>query len=260
MTSPIGIIGTGAIAKDIVDGLSATAEEGPAIHLSPRNARTANALASRHPNVRVCADNQSVIDAAPLILLTVRPDDVGEALAGLHVPGDRVLISAVAGWSVEALRAQLDADVAVVRSIPLPAVRQQQGITALHPAHPVAEELFSRLGGTLVTQDPAVFDALSAATASISSYLHYLDTIAGWITRQGMDSRAAEGYVRSMFSGVNAALADERTDLPELGRAHETPGGNNEALRARWFNPQNRAALGQALEHIRQRVATARAD
>ncbi|MER5392092.1 NAD(P)-binding domain-containing protein [Saccharopolyspora sp. NPDC002686] len=250
----IGIIGTGSIAADIVDGLHADGD-GPAIYLSPRNARIANDLASRHPDVHVCADNQSVVDAAPLILLAVRPADVREALAGLRVPGDRVVISAVAGWSVEALGTQLDADVTIVRSIPLPAVRQRRGITALHPAHPIAEELFDRLGGTLVVDEPTTFDALSAATASISSYLHYLDTVADWIAGQGMDSRAAEGYVRSMFAGVSTSLADRSTGLSELGRAHETPGGNNEALRARWFNAENRAALGEALEHIRQRVA-----
>ncbi|MDA3646662.1 NAD(P)-binding domain-containing protein [Saccharopolyspora indica] len=255
MIESIGIIGTGSIAADIVDGLNAATGQRPTIHLSPRNARIANALARRHPDVHVRADNQAVVDAAPLILLAVRPDVVREALTGLRVPGDRVLISAVAGWSVEALGAQLDADVTVVRSIPLPAVRQQRGITALHPAHPAAEELFDRLGGTLVVDDPATFDALSAATASISTYLHYLDAVAGWIARQGMDPHAAEGYVRSMFAGVGASLGDRSTGLSELGRAHETPGGNNEALRARWFDQQNRAALDEALEHIRRRVA-----
>ncbi|RKT82680.1 pyrroline-5-carboxylate reductase [Saccharopolyspora antimicrobica] len=255
MIECIGIIGTGSIAADIVDGLCTAPEPSPAIHLSPRNARIASALARRHPGVHVRADNQSVVDAAGLILLAVRPDAVREALTGLRVPDDRVLISAVAGWSIEALRAQLDSDVTVVRSIPLPAVRHQRGVTALHPAHPAAEEVFDRLGGALVVDDPTTFDALSAATATISTYLHYLDAVAGWIARQGMEPHAAEDYVRSMFSGVNAALADQSTGLSELGRAHETPGGNNEALRARWFDSQNRAALDEALEHIRRRVA-----
>ncbi|MER6990999.1 NAD(P)-binding domain-containing protein [Saccharopolyspora hirsuta] len=246
----IGIIGTGSIARDIVDGL---APEGPTVHLSPRNARIANELARRYPDVHVRADNQSVVDAAPLILLAVRPDNVREALAGLRVPGDRVVISAVAGWSVEALSALLGDGVTVVRSIPLPAVRERRGITAVHPAHPAAEELFDRLGGALVVEEPTTFDALSAATASISSYLHYLDAVAAWIARQGMAADAAESYVRSMFSGIS--IADQSTSLSELARAHETPGGNNEALRERWFNPQNRAALDDALEHIRRRVA-----
>ncbi|WP_228004181.1 NAD(P)-binding domain-containing protein [Amycolatopsis sp. YIM 10] len=253
-TNTIGIIGTGAIAKDIVDGLGDTAE---AVFLSPRNARTANALADRHAHVRVCADNQSVVDAAPLLLLSVRPDQVPEALAGLRVPDDRVLVSAVAGWSAEALRARLGTDATIVRSIPLPAVRRRQGVTALYPAHPVAEELFGRLGGTVVAETAAVFDALSAATASISSYLSYVDTVAGWIAGQGMAPEAAETYVRSMFTGVSAALAEQGTPLPELAKAHETPRGNNEALRTRWFTAQNRAALEDALEHIRERVATA---
>lgn len=250
-----GIIGTGAIAQDIVDGLGDTAK---AVFLSPRGARTAQALADRHAHVQVCADNQSVIDAAPLVLLAVRPDQVPDALAGLRVPDDRVLISAVAGWTADALRARLGTGATIVRSIPLPAVRRRQGVTALYPGHPVAEELFGHLGGTVVAESAAVFDALSAATASISSYLNYVDTVAAWIAGQGLDLQAAENYVRSMFTGVSAALADQRTTLPELARAHETPQGNNEALRTKWFTAENRAALEDALEHIRERVTQPR--
>jgi pyrroline-5-carboxylate reductase len=249
MIDRIGFVGTGAIAEAIVDGLGT---DGPSVFLSPRNARTADALARRHPNVRVCEDNQAVVDAAPVVLLTVRPDSVGEVLGELRVPGDRVLISAVAGWSVEALRARLDADVPIVRAIPLPAVRQRRGITAVYPAHPVAQDVFGPLGGTLVAPDPETFDALSAATATISTHLHYLDTIAHWVTLHGVEPREADRYVRGMFAGIGA---DDSIPLAELAGAHETPGGVNEALRTNWFDPRNKAALERALDDIRQRVA-----
>lgn len=253
MIDRIGIIGTGAIAAAIVDGLCATPEDAPAVHLSPRNAQTARDLASRHASVQVCDDNQSVADSASVILLSVRPDDVREVLGELRMPAGGVLLSAVAGWSLEALRECLDAEMAIVRTIPLPAVRQRQGITAVYPAHPAAYDVFDPLGGTLVTSSPESFDVLSAATASMSSYLHYVHTVADWVTRQGVES--ADDYVRSMFLGANAHLADTRIALSELGKAHETPGGNNEALRTGWFDAQNTAALREALDGIRRRVA-----
>ncbi|SEP49018.1 hypothetical protein [Amycolatopsis saalfeldensis] len=61
--------------------------------------------------------------------------------------------------------------------------------------------------------------------------------------------------MRTMFSNVEAALDDHGTSLSDLGRAHETRGGINEQLRAAWFTPGNQAALEQALEDIRSRVA-----
>lgn len=248
MIDSIGFVGTGAIAEAIVDGLG----DGPSVFLSPRNARIADALARRHPGVRVCDTNQAVVDAAPVVMLTVRPDSVAEVLAELRVPEDRVLISAVAGWSVEALRERLDVDVPIVRAIPLPAVRHRQGVTALYPAHPVAEDLFGQLGGTLVAPTPETFDALFAATATISTHLHYLDTVAHWVTLHGVEPREADQYVRGMFAGLGA---DNSIPLAELAGAHETPGGLNEALRTNWFDQRNRAALEQALDDIRRRIA-----
>jgi pyrroline-5-carboxylate reductase len=255
MVESIGIIGAGEIAAAMVDGLRDVAVDTPAIFLSPRNAKTADELAARHRAVQVCEDNQSVIDQAELVLLAVRPDVVRDVLEPLDVPGDRVLVSAVAAWSVEELNALLDNEVTVVRAIPLPAVRQRRGITALYPGHPVVEELFNQLGGTVVAPRPEILDAFSAATASISTHLHYLDTVARWMTRQGVAPDAAERYVRTMFSGVEAALDDYGTSLADLGQAHETPGGINEQLRSTWFTSGNQAGLEQALEDIRQRVA-----
>jgi pyrroline-5-carboxylate reductase len=254
MTNRIGIIGTGAIAAAIVDGICASPEESPEILLSPRSAAMASALASRHQTVRVCEDNQAVVDGAALLLLTVRPDDAREALRQLRVPGDRVLVSAVAGLSLEALRDQTNDEVTIVRAIPLPAVRQRQGITAIYPAHASVEALFDRLGGTLVAPNPAALDALSASTATISAYVNYVATVARWVAHHGVELHAAERYVRRMFLGIDAALADEATSLSDLGKSHETPGGINEQLRASWFDKQNRTALGKALDDILERV------
>src|SRR5207248_582945 len=121
---------------------------------------------------QICADNQEVVDRAELLFLTVRPDVAAEVLARLRVPADRVLVSAVAGLSLDALSALADG-VRIVRTIPLPAVRQRRGLTAVYPAHADVEELFDRLGGSLVAPDEQALDVLSAATASVSSYQHY---------------------------------------------------------------------------------------
>ena len=58
----IGIIGVGGIVRAIVGGLCGGVEEPPEIFLSPRGARTATELSQRYPSVRVCADNQDVLD------------------------------------------------------------------------------------------------------------------------------------------------------------------------------------------------------
>lgn len=254
MTESIGIIGVGAIAEAITFGLS-TGEDPPTIMLSPRNAKITHTLASEHQNVHVCESNQAVVDASAVVLLTVRPDHVEKVLGELRVPGDRVLISAVAGWSCAALGDLLGDGPSVVRSVPLPAVRERRGVTALFPQDPVAGELFNGLGGTVLAPDEESFSGLSAATATISSYLHYLATIAGWLKHQGFQDQAADSFVRSMFLGANTSLEDDEQSLTQLSAGHETPHGINEELRTTWFDQENSAALQAALDQIFRRVS-----
>lgn len=251
----IGVIGVGAIAEAIVDGLSAGPNP-PVISLSPRSAGRSSALAARYPNVVVCADNQSVADACDVLLLTVGPGDVAGVLDDLTIANGRVLISAVAGVSIDEVRAQVGHGVAVVRSIPLPAVRERQGLTALFPEHPIAQALFTQLGDTIQAPNEETFGALSTATATVSAYLQYLSVVARWLAHQGMGIEAADLFVRSTFEGLGSALRDVDEPLRTLSRGHETPHGLNEQVRTTWFDAANQAALTATLDQVLHRVRT----
>lgn len=255
MTETVGVIGIGALGEAIVHGLSTTAEP-PTIWLSPRNEQTARTLADTYPNVRVCPNNQSVAACSDTIVLTVRPAHLVPVLEELTVPPNRVVISAVAGWSSRALHQHLAGAAHIVRAIPLPAVKEHRGITALFPAQPVAHDLFSRLGDVVITPSEESFNAVSAATATISSYLHYLATIADWLGQHGIDDRQADLLLRRIYLGVNANLRNDQQTLTDLRNAHETPAGINEQLRTTWFHPHNQTQLHDALSTIWRRVST----
>ena len=245
----IGIIGVGAIAEAIVDGL-ATTEQPPGISLSPRGARTAGALAARYDAVRVESSNQAVVDRCELVLLTVPPRAVTAVLGDLCVPAGRVLVSAAAGVSLADLEQLLPEQPQVVRVIPLPAVRAHHGITAIFPEHQPSKEIFGSLGEVLVPPDEDRFEALSAATATLSSQLDLLATIADWLSGRGLEPAVAEGFVRGMALGLGESLADPGRSLAVLVGDHETPGGINELVRHAWLGPADRARLAAALDQV----------
>lgn len=252
--SALGVIGVGELASAVVDGLRRAGGASPEIFLSPRNEGIARALADRHDAVHVCPDNQAVVDSAQVILLAVRPDVVGQVLGQIAVPAGSLVISAVAGATHASLRSHLGEDVEVVRTIPLPAVRERCGITAVYPGHPEVEAIFDSLGGTLVVPDVEALNAVQTSTASISTLLDYLSSVADWLVEHGIDGLAAESFVRSMFQGVAGGLSDLTRTLPELVTAHETPGGLNEQVRRAWLTQRNREALTQALDGVRARL------
>ncbi|WP_229324286.1 NAD(P)-binding domain-containing protein [Streptomyces sp. UNOC14_S4] len=246
----IGIIGVGEIARAIVAGLCDGVEEPPEIYLSPRGAGTAAELSQRYPNVRVCADNQDVVNRSDVVILAVRPVDRAEALAGLRIDGDRVVVSVIAGVGIGELRRILGTGAPLVRAIPLPEVRERRSVTVTHPSHPVADALFDRLGEALPVADEADFGVFSALTGTLTTHYRYLATLADWASRQGIPSEDADRYIRGLFQGVGRTLGDGARSLHQLAGDHETPNGINERIRTTWFDTANSEALTKALDAL----------
>ena len=228
--SSYGVIGVGAIAAAIVTGLCEDVDDAPEVLLSPRNAEITAGLAHRFAAVAVAADNQAVVDGAPVVIVCVRPQVAESVLAELRFPADRTVISAMAGVSVQALQPLVAPATDIARVIPLPSVARRDGITPVHPPNPAAKALFDRLGESVELADVTAFDAFSASTATVAAHFAYLNTIATWLESQEIPSAAATRYVASMFAGLAEAT---RSGAPfeELAREHATAGGINEQFR-----------------------------
>jgi pyrroline-5-carboxylate reductase len=243
----IGIIGVGEIGRAIVTGLC---DGSPEVFLSPRGARTAAELAERFEGVRVCGDNQEVVDRAEVVIIAVRRADRHEALAGLRVSEDKVVVNVMAGVGNDDLRQTLGTDAPLVRAIPLPTVRERRCVTVTYPSHPVVDELFEYLGGVLPVADEAAFTVFSALTGTLTTHYAYLATLASWAAGHGIAAEEADRYVRGLFQGVGRSLSDETRSLRQLAADHETPNGSNERIRTTWFDAANSGGLAKALDDL----------
>ena len=225
-----GVLGVGAIGAAIVTGLCENVDDAPQVLLSPRNADIATGLAERFGSVDVAADNQAVVDGAGVVILCVRPQVAQTVLAELRFPADRVVISAIAGVSIEALQRLVAPATDLARVIPLPSVARREGITPVHPPGAAAIALFDRLGETIEVADVEAFEAFAASTATIAAHFAYLNAIATWLERQEIPAAAATRYVASIFAGLaEPTRSGERFE--QLAREHATPGGINEQFR-----------------------------
>lgn len=245
----VGIIGVGEIGRAVVMGLRHEGGTTPEIFLSPRGARTAAELASNHPGVHVCGDNQEVVDNSDLVIIAVRRQDRHDALAGLKIEG-KIVVNVMAGVANDDLRQTLATDAPLVRAIPLPAVRERRSVTVVHPSNPVVNAFFDHLGGALPVADEAAFDVFSALTGTLTSHYAYLATLAEWASGHGIAPDDANRYIRGLFQGVGRSLSDETRSLAQLAADHETPGGSNERIRTTWFGPANSGALQEALDGL----------
>ncbi|GAA2206645.1 hypothetical protein GCM10009850_021030 [Nonomuraea monospora] len=246
----IGIVGVGEIGRAIVTGLCEGDGEAPQVFLSPRGARVAAELAERYESVRVCAGNQDVIDNSDLVIIAVRPHDRHEALAGLRVDDDKIVVNVMGGVANDDVRRTLGTGAPVVRAIPLPAVRERRSVTVTCPSHPVVDALFATLGGALPVADEAAFNVFSALTATLSTHYAYLATLSSWAAGHGMSAADADRYVRGLFEGVGRSLGDESRSLEQLAADHETPKGLNERVRTTWFDQAGSDSLRATLDAL----------
>jgi pyrroline-5-carboxylate reductase len=208
----------------------------------PRNPGIAAGLVRRFATVNVAADNQAVVDGAPVVIVCVRPQVAQTVLAELRFPADRVVISAMAGVPVKTLQRLVAPATDVARVIPLPSVARRHSITAVHPPNAAAAALFDRLGKTVEVADVKAFEAFSASTATIAAHFAYLSTIAAWLESQEIPALAATRYVASLFAGLaEATRSGERFE--QLAREHATSGGINEQF-------LNGLEQGGTFEHI----------
>ncbi|WP_166973323.1 NAD(P)-binding domain-containing protein [Brevibacterium atlanticum] len=263
--STIGFIGVGEIASAMVEGLSAgtatedggRAENGLRFALSPRNADHARHLAGTIGTAEVAASNQEVVDRSDLIVLAVLPQQAADVLDDLDIPAEKTVVSAVAGVSTDVLADHLPNSPRVVRIIPLPAVRERMGVTAMYPADHDVEALLDLLGGSVTAEDETKFSTLSAVTATMSAHFAFLQTITAWLVDRGWDQADADHFIRGQFVGLGTTLDQSEAPIADLVAAHETPGGLNEQVNRDWMDETNRANLAATLDAVFERVTNA---
>jgi pyrroline-5-carboxylate reductase len=260
--STIGFIGVGEIASAMVEGLSAgtaaenggRSEKGLRFMLSPRNADRTRRLAETVETAEVAESNQDVVDRSDFVVLAVLPQQAADVLDALNIPAEKTLVSAVAGVSTEALADHLPNSPRIVRIIPLPAVRERKGVTAMFPADRDVEALLDILGGSVTAADETLFSTLSAVTATMSAHFAFLQTITAWLVDRGWDQADADHFIRGQFVGLGTTLAQTSDPIADLVAAHETPGGLNEMVNREWMDETNRANLAATLDAVFERV------
>jgi pyrroline-5-carboxylate reductase len=246
----LGFIGVGTITEAVVIGLQG-AEGVAAIHLSPRSEARSRRLAAVYGAVFREETNAAVVDKSDVVVLAVRPAQLGEALSGLSFRPSQIVISFAAAVTCAEIAALVAPAGTVCRMTPLPTVAKARGPILLYPAIGPVRALFHGLGDLIVPSSEAEMRDLACASGFMSSYFELQSALAGWLVGHEVDRDKASLYVRSML----AALGDVALDVPTaetdaLAPAHETKGGLNERVRQTlagegWF-----AAAGRALASL----------
>ncbi|GGK56529.1 NAD(P)-binding domain-containing protein [Amphritea balenae] len=220
----LGILGVGHLATYTIKGLRKSGDQ-RLVTLSPRNAKTAKMLAEAC-DCTIAKTNQTVVDNSDIILLSVRPDSLDTLLAELSIKPGQLIISVIAGVSLQHLRQHPALKQAtLVRALPSASAEICAGPVPLYPANPVAEALFSCIGKAVVLESEELFDT-ALAHACLHGWSYFLvQELIDWSVNQGMDKETAKTMVAHSISSA-IAFGESRPELnyDEIGQSIATPG------------------------------------
>lgn len=226
----IGFLGTGAIAEAMIIGLVKSGWT-EAILVSARNKVRSNELAIRFANIRIMVENQSIVSEADVLFLSMLPNQAHDVLQSLIFQEIQVVVSLVAGISIEQLQTIVKPAKKIHRIIPMPPIEIGVGPIPVFPPSPILESLLGRIGTVIPVEDEDHFSTFSASSALMATFFELVATNARWIESQGVSRQQGAMYSASLFHALALLAQDlDPQELQSISQECLTAGGLNEQV------------------------------
>jgi len=204
----IGILGVGHLISYLVPGML-RGEQKPDFLLSPRNHQIAQMLAHNH-GLEIASSNGALVEACDVVILSVRPLQVKDALEGLPWRSDQTIVSLCAGVSIAEISACTNG-ASITRALPVTAAMFGESPTAIFPDCQITRTLLGPCGPTFVLDDEEQFEAATMFGAYYGWIQHLIGEMAEWAQSNDLNPETA----RLLVAQMTRAAATTVRDTPE---------------------------------------------
>jgi pyrroline-5-carboxylate reductase len=226
----IGIIGGGNMGEALIKGLNPD----HCLHVCETNAPRVKYLKKKYRGIVV--GDLKVVEAASVIILAVKPQDMGMLLKQIPLGKNKLFISIAAGLTTKFFEKNLGGKVRVVRAMPnLPALIAQGfigicgGKFATSTDLKSAQSVLSAIGQTVIIKE-SMMDAVTAVSGSGPAYVFLF--VEQWINaavKLGFDKLQARQLVYKTLLGSAHLLEQSPFDAYELRVKVTSKGGTTQA-------------------------------
>lgn len=236
------LVGCGRMGGALLQGWLARGLAPGAVHVVDPNAPAW--VAERGVSVN------GALPADPAVLvLAVKPQMMGDVLAGLGNAAGTLVVSVAAGVTLAAYGRAFPG-AAVVRAMPNTPAAIGQGITAIvgnaqadAAALDLAQALMAAVGRVVRLDDESQMDAVTAVSGSGPAYVfHLIETLAAAGQAEGLPAALALDLARTTVAGAGALAMAEGGDPARLREAVTSPAGTTAAGLSQLMDPD--AGLG----------------
>lgn len=257
----IGMIGAGNMAQALINGLmsgaTATVDSIRVVH---RGDPERHAQIQERFGLEALASVQELVQWASVIVLCTKPKDMAQALGGVALRPDQLLVSVLAGVPTTAIEAVVGPGIPVVRAMPNTCSTIRESVTSLAlgrsagPTHrQLAQELFSAVGLVLDVQEKDL-DVVTALSGSGPAYVYLLiESLVEAGVAHGLSPEVARTLATHTVVGAGRMVLSTGEEPGKLRDKVTSKGGTTqaglEALRAAGFSE----AVGQAVAKATRR-------
>lgn len=250
LPGPLILIGAGKMGGVLLEGwLNSGLDPTHIAVVEPQPAPAISALVRRgiqlNPNV-------SQLAGAAAIVIAVKPQAAAEALATAKpsVAASTVVLSIMAGRTLQSLADGLPPGCALVRAMPNLPAAIGQGITvavakgANEEQRKLADRLLSATGSVEWIENEALMDAVTAVSGSGPAYVFLLaEALARAAVEFGLPPDLSEKLARETISGSGELLRRGTADAASLRENVTSPGGTTAAALAILMGPEGLVSL-----------------
>lgn len=213
-----------------------------------------------------CADFESAVKKADIIIIAVKPQDIDGVLESMSaLAGKKLVISIAAGITTSYLEKTLGADVSVIRTMPNMPAQIGEGITAICGGTSVksadlklAQKIFSYVGKTIVV-DESLIDAVTAVSGSGPAYVFlFVECLMKAAVSIGFDEKSAKELVYQTLLGSAHLLAQSKDSVAELRAKVTSKGGTTQAATDVFTTHNIEKTFIEALEAAKRRAGELR--
>ncbi|HEX7116643.1 MAG TPA: pyrroline-5-carboxylate reductase [Steroidobacter sp.] len=182
MEHTLAFIGGGNMASSLIGGLLARGQDRKQVLVADPLIERLESLKARY-GVRITQDNAEAVAEAQIVVLAVKPQDLGGAVAGVRPVLERtkpLIISVAAGIRATDIQRWAGGN-PVVRCMPNRAALNGCGITGLYatpdvtqPQRELAERVLGAVGVTLWVEQERDMDIVTAVSGSGPAYFFLL--------------------------------------------------------------------------------------
>lgn len=229
----IGIIGTGRIARRLVEALAHGDNEARSIVISQRNESISAELVERYAHVSRTADAQEIVDASDVVFLCLPGEAALDILRPLRFRADQAVISTMLGVTVADIADTAAPAAEVCVTIPLPFVAEGGCPLPVHPDGHALRRLMGDTNPVIPVASEEAMTAFWAVAGTLASVLTEVSTARDWLASRTGDPVGAERYVLALFGGfLSTRPLDGHRRLDEALADLATPGGMNASMQA----------------------------